>query len=293
MEAPVVEHGTRSIRQQVETGLGELSKKQRVVGEFLLAHPTAMLFATATHVAEQAGVDPATVVRFAQSLGFAGYTDFQDALRAESPVLRSALDRLNASAPEEHQREVGGIVAQVQAQTLANVTTTFDRLDEGAIASAIDHLLAAERVVVVGAGQSHSLAVHLHRTLQIAQIKSLLMADWYDLLFDAANFSATDALVAVTVWKYSRVTVEALRAAKDVGAKGILLTDAPFAPGADVADVTLLFEPQALGEYLSPVAGAAVIDCLAAGLAAAIPERVKRGMAVQFDLGLAQGITYR
>jgi DNA-binding MurR/RpiR family transcriptional regulator len=293
MEAATIEHDTRSIRQHVETCLGALSKKQRMVGEFLLAHPTAMLFATATHVAEQAGVDPATVVRFTQSLGFAGYTDFQDALRAESPVLRSALDRLNANAPEEHPSENGGIVAQVRTQTLANVTTTFDRLDEGAIATAIDHLLAAERVVVVGAGQSHSLALHLHRTLQIAQLTSYLMADWYDLLFDAANFSASDALVGVTVWKYSRVTVEALRLANSVGAKGILLTDAPFAPGADVADITLLFEPQALGEYLSPVAGAAIIDCLAAGLAARVPDRVKRGMALQFELGLAQGITYR
>lgn len=280
-----------SIRRQVEANLGELSKKQRLVAEYLLANPTAMLFATATDVATKVGVDPATVVRFAQSRGYTGYADFQDALRAESPALRTALDRLDDDTTA--LSDTAAIVARVRATTLTNLGRTFDQLDPGRIEVALDALLAARRVVVIGAGQSHVLALHLHRALQTALVMSHLLADWYDLLFDAALLEATDTLFAVTVWKYSRVTVEALRLAREAGARTILLTDAPFAPGAEVADVTLLFDPWAMGEYLSPVAGAAVIDCLVASLATREPERVKRGMAKQFAIGGPHDIAYR
>jgi DNA-binding MurR/RpiR family transcriptional regulator len=283
---------TRSIRHQVEDGLSDLSKKQRQVAESFLASPTSFLFATAAQVAEQARVDPATVVRFAQSFDFSGYAEFQEALRAESPVLRTTLDRLQETDAEE-TGDGAALVDRVRAQTLANLERSFAQLAPAQFEAALDYLLAARRVIVVGAGQSHVLALHLHRALQTAQIDSQLLGDWYDFLFDAANVGAEDVLFGVTVWKYSRMTVEAVRFAKSVGAPTLLLTDATYAPGAESADVTLLFEWQALGEYMSPAAGAAIIDCLAAGLAARVPERVKRSMALQFELGAASGIAYR
>lgn len=75
------------MQRRIEAQLEALSRKQRAVAEYILQNPTMVLFATATDVAQRVGVDPATVVRFTQRLGFHGYPDFQDSLRAEYPVL--------------------------------------------------------------------------------------------------------------------------------------------------------------------------------------------------------------
>ena len=45
---------------------------------FLWQHPSEVALGTISQVAEQAGVQPSTLVRFAQTFGFAGFSEFQD-----------------------------------------------------------------------------------------------------------------------------------------------------------------------------------------------------------------------
>jgi DNA-binding MurR/RpiR family transcriptional regulator len=210
----------------------------------------------------------------------------------EFPSLRTPLDRW--------EDEVGGLastgdpalVEQVRLQAYANLDKTFEQLDPRAIGTALDLLLQAKRAIIAGGGSSRALAMQLQRVLQVAQVPSQLIDDWFGYLFDGASFSATDVLFAVTTWKYGKVTIEALRSANAAGARTILLTDAQFAPGTDVADVVLLFSPQAIGELASPMAGAAVIDCLAAGFAARVPDRVKASLGHVAGVSAAHGLVY-
>lgn len=280
------------VQERVEALLGQVGKQQRRVAEYILANPSMILFATATEVAQRAAADPATVVRFVQRLGFAGYIEFRERLRSEHPSLCPPVEHMTGSPTGNVPTELAATIANVRAQTQTNLERTFEDLDMRTLDAVLDALLTAPRVVVMGAGASHILAMHLHRVLQTAQISSQLMGDWYDLLFDAASFSATDLLFAIASLRYSKVTIEALRLAHAAGARTTLLTDAIFAPGADVADHTLLFSPRAMGEFLSPAAGSVVIDCLAAGLRAREPERVKRGLQVHVDLASAHGLNY-
>lgn len=283
---------TRPVQEQVEALLAHVGKQQRRVAEYILANPSMILFATATDVAQRAGADPATVVRFVQRLGFAGYTEFRERLRSEHPSLCPPIEHVMGAEPETGASEIGVTVATVRTQTLANLERTFEDLDARTLDGVLDALLAARRVVVIGAGVSHILALHLHRMLQTAQVTTHLMADWYDLLFAAASLSARDLLFGIASLRYSKVTIEALRLARAAGASTVLLTDAMFAPGADIADRTLLFAPRAAGEFASPAAGSAVIDCLAAGLRARVPERVEQGLRSHVDLASAHGLNY-
>lgn len=293
MSSVAAEPGVESIRQRIAATLNDLSKRERRVAEYVLSNPAAVLFATVAEVAQRAGVVPATVVRFAQSLGFNGYTEFRDALRADAPFLRSPLERLDEEVAGVAATGVADVVERVRNQSFANLTQTFDQLDPRQIDAVVTYLLQARRVLVVGAGQSTMLALHLHRVLQTAQIASLVIRDWYDLLYEAANIQPADVVFGSTVWRYSKVTVEALRLARAAGARTIMLTDAAYAPAVDVVDLVLFYSPKAIGVYLSPVAGAAVIDAIAACLAARVPERVKRGMARQYELSAEHGLGYR
>lgn len=70
--------------------------------------------------------------------------------------------------------------------------------------------------------------------------------------------------------------------------KTVLLADAPFAPDTEVADFTLVFFGRAVGEYASATAGLAVPDCLATGLSACVPDRIKRALAPRLGIAAAR-----
>lgn len=285
----VAEQG--SIRERIESQLSKLGAKQRVAAEYILANPTTILFASAVEVAKASHVDPATVVRLAQRLGYSGYPEFREHLRTENSVNLPHMDQILETGHAEGE-DPHTLKQRVFEQTMTNVERTFEHLDWHAIEQSITCMLNARRVVIIGAGLSRGMAHHLGRVLQSAQIPILILEDWYDLLFEAASFQDTDVLFAVTAQRYSTVSIRTLREARESGTTTIMLTDATFAPGIASADIVLLFSPRSIGEFYSPVGGTAIIDCIAAGLGARVPDKIKQSLERQIELAIEHDISY-
>jgi DNA-binding MurR/RpiR family transcriptional regulator len=281
----------RAIRERIESQLPKLGRKQRVVAKYILANPTTVLFVSAVEVAKCSDVDPATVVRLAQRLGYSGYPEFRDNLRKEHSVNLAPVEQLLEIGHTGSDNKLPTLKQQVREQTMINVERTFESLDWRAIDLALTYVLSARRVII-GAGISRGLAMHLSRVLQSAQISVQVLEDWYDLLFEAATLSSEDVLFAITAQRYSTVTIKSLQVANEAGANTILLTDATFAPGINTADVALLFSPTAIAEFFSPVCGSAVIDCLAAGLGSRVPEKVKHALELHVELAIDHDLSY-
>jgi hypothetical protein len=72
-----------SVAERIRTHLPSASAAERRIGRALLASYPAAGLDTAGRLAAAAGVSTASVVRYVASLGFAGYREFQDALREE------------------------------------------------------------------------------------------------------------------------------------------------------------------------------------------------------------------
>lgn len=283
---------SHSIHDRVEASLSSLSNKQRLVADFILANPTTILFASVVEVAEHSKVDPATVVRLAKRLGFSGFPELREQLRNEHalPIYQPKdLLKINQSVTDA---DPGSMYERVHEQTLHNVQRTLEQVSIPALEEAIDYLLGARRVVIIGAGLSRGPALHLARVLQSAQIPIHLMEDWYDLLFEAASIKEDDVLFAVTAQRYSTVSIEALNSAKTAGARTIMLTDATFAPGIKMADIALLFSPKSMAEFYSPVGASIVIDCLAAGLALRVPDVMRESLEKHVELAMNHDLSY-
>lgn len=290
----MLENEPIQVKRLIEDRLDELGAKQRKVGDFVLRNPLQVLFATAAEVAAAAGVDPATVVRFAQGLGFKGYPDFRDALRGEFPMLRSApqiIEDENAYTGVKENADLQTIVDRVRSRAEANLASTWDRQNARDLGKAVDAFLSAGRVVVVGAGKSSIISSQLEMILQLAGVPTLSINDWYQLIYNVTSFSPDDVFFATTVWHYSGVTLKTLEEARAAGARSFLLTDEAFSPAASLADTTFYYAPKAVGEYLSPLGAVAIIDIFAAILAAREPERVKRGMERQSSIARSHGLT--
>ncbi|MGT2464481.1 MurR/RpiR family transcriptional regulator [Mesorhizobium atlanticum] len=65
------------LRAVLSSGTVHFPKRLRQVAIFLWQHPSEVALGTIAQVAEQAGVQPSTLVRFAQIFGYSGFSDFQ------------------------------------------------------------------------------------------------------------------------------------------------------------------------------------------------------------------------
>src|SRR5580698_2396486 len=70
------------LRAVLSSGTARLPKKLRQVAIHLWQHPTAVALGTVTSVADEAGVQPSTLVRFAQAFGYSGFSDLQEVFKA-------------------------------------------------------------------------------------------------------------------------------------------------------------------------------------------------------------------
>ena len=88
----------------------ELPRRLVQVAAFALENPDEIAFGTVASVAAQADVQPSTLIRFAQTLGYAGFSDLQEVFRAQLksrwPDYRERLARLGAG--EDDEREDAG-----------------------------------------------------------------------------------------------------------------------------------------------------------------------------------------
>jgi DNA-binding MurR/RpiR family transcriptional regulator len=88
------------LRAVLSSGTARLPKKLRQVAIHLWQHPTAVALGTVTSVAGEAGVQPSTLVRFAQAFGYSGFSDLQEVFKAH------LADATAGKAPRAARRRV-------------------------------------------------------------------------------------------------------------------------------------------------------------------------------------------
>jgi DNA-binding MurR/RpiR family transcriptional regulator len=259
-----------TVEGRASAALSTLSKAERRVGRALLAdYPSAGLASAAT-LAERAEVSPPTVLRFAQSLGYDGFTDLQAALRAElsarsnGPITRlpdvppagGPLDRLLQQARAQNERAV---------ETLALLPTS-------AVEAAVALLSDPGRALYLHGGRfSHLLAMHLAAHLEQLRPGVRLLGDPAGSdLGVMLELSRTDVVVLFDYHRYERSAAELASRIHRAGATVLLITDdlaCPVAPEAEVvlaasSTVGTAFQSMAAGFLLTELLLPLVMDAL-------------------------------
>jgi DNA-binding MurR/RpiR family transcriptional regulator len=272
-----------TVAARASAALSSLSKAERRVGRALLAdYPSAGL-ASAARLAERAEVSPPTVLRFAQSLGYEGFTDLQVALRAElsarssgpltrlpdAPPAGSLLDRLLQQARAQNDRA---------AETLAQLPTS-------AVEAAVTLLADTKRAVYLHGGRfSHLLAVHLAMHLEQLRpgVKVLDDPVGRDLgaMFD---MSRGDVVVLFDYHRYQRSAAELASWVHRAGATVLLITDDLACPVAPEAEVVLAASSTVGTTYQSMAAGFLLTELLVPLVMDAVGESARNRMALWED----------
>jgi DNA-binding MurR/RpiR family transcriptional regulator len=276
----VLETDHVTVATRAGDALATLSKAERRVARALLAdYPSAGL-ASAARLAERAEVSPPTVLRFAQTLGFEGFTDLQVALRAEltaqssgpitrlpdAPAAGGALDRLLTHARAQNDRAI----------------ETLSQLPESTLETAVALMSDASRPLYLHGGRfSHLLAMHLALHLEQLRPGVRLLSDPTGRDLGAMmELSRRDVVVVFDYHRYHRSAAELAANVHRAGATIVLITDDLACPVAPDAEVVLAASSSVGSVYQSMAAGFLLTELLIPLVMDAIGEPARTRMAL-------------
>jgi len=261
-----------SFRQTAISYFPELTKKQKEVARFALDNERFVAFASITEVAQQAGVSTATVVRFCQALSYEGYRHLQAAMRQTFPRFATTIQRQEAGLASPLPES--DLLARVCAADIDNIRRTVELVDAQTFAVSVAELDRATGILVVGEGLAAPPALFLANSLKTMGLPvCAVTTGGAPLSLEVSTLKPADLLVAISFWRYSRETVEAMHWAGEIGTKRIAITDSEVSPLAQLADHAFVASTYGIAHSSSPIAPISLINALVAALSVRRPQQ--------------------
>ena len=227
---------TRRIVEQLNLCGKPLSKGHKRIAQYIEEHYDKAVFMTAASLGQECSVSESTVVRFAAALGYEGYPELREAL-ASLVRQRLTSEQRFAIASSLRQSDVLSTVLHNDEQ---NIRKTVEALSQKDFDEAVERLLGARRIYVMGLRSAAPLAQFMYHYLhQIMDEVVLVQNTTGDVFEEIARITEKDVLLGMSFPRYSARTLECMRFARQNGAQVIGLTDGEMSPVKDVADVCL------------------------------------------------------
>ena len=243
------------------------------MARFILDNRYFTSFASASQVGEKNDTSAATVVRFAQALGYDGYPKLQDALRAELPSYMTAVNRMQARISSEEAP--ASSPQQVFYTDIQNIERTASNLSEDNLNGALQIILKAQRIQVIGAGLSNAASLFLAHSLKVMGFDAQAVdGEGLQTAIELSRLKPGDLLIAIDLWRYVRMTVNAVGMAKERGISTIAITDSIVSPLAQIADHAFEIATESVAHSLSVTALVSLLNVFIALLADRVPQQV-------------------
>jgi RpiR family carbohydrate utilization transcriptional regulator len=242
------------------------------VARLVLEQPDTVIYQSVSEVADAAETSTATVVRFAQKLGFKGFHELKLALAQDL----ATFERKHANSDEQ------SVLERVTAAGARSVQDAAVLVNADAFEAAVGILNRARRVLWVGVGTSAPLAQDGAYRFRAVGVESEAPADVHVQHVAGRLLDPSDACVAISHTGSTRETLAVIEAARTAGAHTIAITSFLHSPLTDLADVSLTAGSREVGFRLeamaSRLAHMAVIDALLVAVAERDPERSERAL---------------
>ncbi len=249
-----------------------LRSKGASVLQVLLTQPRRVSYSSAAEAAELAGVNVATVSRTAQTLGFSGWSDLQQELRAR---YLSSLSAPEVAAAQQAEGELAGASLRRDLDSLAVLNR---RLDEQLLRTIAEGIAQSRRTVIVANGSYFSVGSALGHNVQLAGYEATVVHDDAELANAVSRIEPGDVLIAISFWRLYQSTVTAAEEAHDRGARVFALTDAASPALAAASEQIVLIPAEGVAFFPSLAPGLAVAQAIAAQLSTVDPERTRRSI---------------
>lgn len=246
---------------KIQSELPGFSKGQKQIARFILEHYDKAAFMTASRLGVTVGVSESTVVRFATELGYDGYPHLQRALQEMIRNKLTSVQRMEVAGDRMGGRDVLQTVLHADTDM---IRVTLDEIDRDAFQGAVDALMGAKRIYILGVRSSSDLASFLgfYFNLLFENVTLVHTNSVSEIFEQVLRVGPGDVLFGISFPRYSKRTLSAMKYARDRGARVIALTDSQLSPLARVADHVLLARSDMASFVDSLVAPLSVINAL-------------------------------
>jgi DNA-binding MurR/RpiR family transcriptional regulator len=223
-----------SFRELILRHADRLPPQQHAIADYLLEHLQVVPFLSIPELARRTGASEATVVRFAQRIGYEGFSDLKMAL------VEILQQRLGPEATPPEIDADGDVLEAVATLEIANIRRSVDVLDRAVFAAVAESVFSATHTYTFGLGVSAHLAELAAYTLtQIGVRATPLSTRFSSPVEQAVALRPGDLLLVLSFPPYSRQTLELLDAAAGRGATTLAFTDRLTSPAARRARLVL------------------------------------------------------
>lgn len=136
--------------QKIEEVMMTHQDARHAVGEFILHEQANLHTYTIREIAEQTYTSKATVVRFAQTLGFDGWKEFMKAFITEIKYQEAHQGDVDVNYPFVEADSTKAIIEKMKKLQIESIQDTADLMEVAMIDKATAYLLKARHVVIFG-----------------------------------------------------------------------------------------------------------------------------------------------
>ncbi len=235
-----------------------LTPTERRIAEAVLAEPTLLAFGTVSDLADQVGTSRPSIVRFANKLGFGGYTELQGHVRnGLSHQLSRPSDRIRHDDP-----------TMVQAKEALDdaIASVFESVDGDRLATLAGPIVRATSVWIVSGETSRAGAYALYSG--VAMIRpGVHLVEGHTAGTDLSSAGPGDTAVIFDFPRYRSQAIVEARILAALGVEIVAITDGPFSPLAGLTDTWCGLRIPAIGPFDSSVPAVAIAELLVAQIA--------------------------
>ena len=249
------------ILSNIQNSMGSLSKGQKLIAKYILEYYDKAAFMTASKLGKTVQVSESTVVRFAVELGYEGYPEMQRALQEMIRNKLTSVQRIEVANDRFGQNDV---LSTVLHSDIDKIRSTLEKVDRATFDKAVDHIVNANKIYILGVRSSAALASFLgfYMNLMFDNVRMVHTTSVSEMFEQVVKVGPGDVVIGISFPRYSSRTVKAMRFCQDSGATTIALTDTMQSPIAENADLVLAAESDMISLVDSLVAPLSLINAL-------------------------------
>ena len=257
-----------------------LSPQLQRIASYALEHPHSMALDTVARLAQSAGVQPSAMVRFAQSLGYDGFSAMQQVFRTRlversnhAPSLRKYRERIEAFRAGHARSGPSGVLAQFVEDGITSLEQLHGHVRGEDLANAVKLLSQARTLYVLGHRRSFPIAYYLAYALTKLELPTQLLDSVGGMLKDPAQLiGPKDALIVVSFKDYTSDVLEVAQQCHARKVPVIAITDNALSPLARTSRVCFQIEEKMSRPFRMLVAPM----CLAQALVVSLGEHLSK-----------------
>lgn len=245
----------------IEQKMPSFSKGQRLIANYILSHYEKAAYLTAYKLGMLVGVSESTVVRFAIELGYEGYPAFQHSLQE---IIRNRLTSFQRIEVTNSLIGEGNVLDKVLLSDAEKIRHTMEEIDHASFETAIDRIISAKNIYIIGVRSSSALAGFLHYNFRMIfdNVRFVQTTSGSEMFEEIMRIGEGDVMIAISFPRYSKRIINAVEYARAKKADVMALTDSKASPIAEFANQLLIAQSDMASFVDSLVAPLSIINAM-------------------------------